>query len=196
MTLMDFHHADAHRVTDRIWIGGALGPDPDRAEVRLDELVGHGLAAILDCRDEADDSDFVVRRAPGVAYRRLGVLDDGRRPSDDWFERGTHFALDHLREGRPVLVHCAMGVNRGPSMGFAVMLRLGWGPVHALARIRERRPAAHAVYAPDALDWWFRRREASASERRGALAALNHWRIEHQMSDDHPLRQINLARTA
>jgi len=56
-----------------------------------------------------------------------------------------------------VLVHCHMGVNRGPSMAFAILLGLGHDPVEALRAIRSARPIAAILYAEDAISWWHRR---------------------------------------
>ena len=58
---------------------------------------------------------------------------------------------------RKVIVHCHMGVNRGPSLAFAAMLALGHEPTEALAAIRAQRPIAAVLYAEDALRWWHAR---------------------------------------
>ena len=49
------------------------------------------------------------------------------------------------------MVHCHMGVNRGPSMAFAYLLDQGWDPIKALVAIRSARPIAGIIYAPDAI---------------------------------------------
>jgi protein-tyrosine phosphatase len=46
-----------------------------------------------------------------------------------------------------LLVHCAMGINRGPSMAFRILLELGWEPLAALEAIRSARPIADIGYA-------------------------------------------------
>jgi hypothetical protein len=76
---------------------------------------------------------------------------------DAWFDTGTDLVLNRLqdREAR-MLVHCQQAVNRGPSMGFAVLLAQGWDPLEALDAIRKARAVAYIAYAEDALDWWLR----------------------------------------
>ncbi len=55
-----------------------------------------------------------------------------------------------------MLVHCHMGINRGPSMAYACLLVLGWDPIEAMTAIRTARPIAAIGYAEDALDWHHR----------------------------------------
>ena len=44
-----------------------------------------------------------------------------------------------------------MGINRGPSLGFAILLHWGWDPNEAITAIRDARPIANVWYAVDAL---------------------------------------------
>lgn len=81
-----------------------------------------------------------------------------------------------------------MGINRGPSLGFAVLLSLGWEPVAAIAAIRAARPEANVWYAADALTWHQQRTGvdlATAVEQHDELRA---WR------DANPLDVIRLIR--
>ena len=68
-------------------------------------------------------------------------------------------AKRYIEQQRPdavVLVHCHMGVNRGPSMAYAILLALGWDAVEALNAISAARPIAGVIYAGNALSWWHR----------------------------------------
>ncbi|MEJ7774997.1 MAG: hypothetical protein WKF72_09340 [Nocardioidaceae bacterium] len=65
--------------------------------------------------------------------------------------------------GTKVLLHCHMGINRGPSAGVAVLLATGWDPVDAFDAVRRARPIAHVAYAADALD----RHRPDRGQRRG-----------------------------
>jgi len=76
-----------------------------------------------------------------------------------------------------VLLHCHMGINRGPSAAYAVLLSLGWDPIAAIAVIRAKRPIAAVGYAEDALDWWHRRTDASPAHRRADVERLARWRL-------------------
>ena len=75
-----------------------------------------------------------------------------------------------------VLVHCHMGINRGPSLAFAALLASGWDPVDAIDRIRQVRPIAAVGYAEDALAWHHRRAGTPASIRVDERRRLRQWR--------------------
>ena len=105
-----------------------------------------------------------------------------------WFDRITRWATEAIAAGGVVLTHCHMGINRGPSAGYAVLLALGWDPVDALAAIRAARPIANIWYAEDALAWHLDRVGASAGERRTTYARVARWR------DENPLDVVRIIR--
>jgi protein tyrosine phosphatase (PTP) superfamily phosphohydrolase (DUF442 family) len=67
-------------------------------------------------------------------------------------KRGTQAALEVLRAGGKVYVHCAGGRHRGVAMGAAILIAQGYSPVEAMALIKDKRDAAD----PDI--WYIRRR--------------------------------------
>lgn len=168
--------ANVSRITDRLLTGGDLPVDvgPDGMLLDLRDLQSEGVTHILDVRSEWNDQEFVARHAPRIRYLHNGADDAGLRMPDAWFDRGVGFALQALQEpGTTVLAHCHMGINRGPSMAFAILLAQGLGPVAALDAIRAARPIVGLAYAADALDWWHRRSgapEAVAARQRAAFA--------------------------
>ena len=89
-----------------------------------------------------------------------------------------------------------MGINRGPSLGYATMLALGWDPIEALDRIRQCRPIAYVGYAEDALDWWFRKNEATDAERSDGLRRIRRWRSENHLDVANVIRRIRLKEGA
>ncbi len=173
-----FHRADASAVTPQLWVGGSLQTwRGTEAEDQLAELQAAGLTHVLDVRKEWSDEQWMLERATGVAYRHLGVDDAGQRMPDEWFEEGTAFVDDALAgTSSRVLVHCHMGINRGPSMAFACLLRQGWDPVAALIAIRRARPIAWMDYAGDATDWWARRSGLSDELRAWHKEQVTLWR--------------------
>lgn len=190
-------HANANHVTSNLWIGGDLETrHPTLAHVQLDELDQAGITDIVDCRIEWNDQDWVTATKPDLGYLWLGVDDAGQRMPDAWFDRGTAFAVDRLAAGGTVLTHCHMGINRGPSMGFAVMLALGWDAIDALDRIRARRPIAYVSYAEDALDWWLRKQGASPEEQREQRRRIDQWRRENHLDVATVIRCIRQRESA
>jgi protein-tyrosine phosphatase len=88
---------------------------------------------------------------PAIQYLWNPTIDDGEPKPPEWFAKTIEFSLNALAQPwTKVYVHCAAGVNRGPSSAYAVMLALGWDGPTALALIKERRPTAQVGYAKDA----------------------------------------------
>ena len=145
-------------VTPQLALSGDLGDDLVSMRRRLREWVDSGITHIVDVRLEADDSRFVAGRAPHIRYHWLGVDDDDGRQTRAWFEAGAEVITSAVADpSTRVMVHCHLGVNRGPSLLFAAMLALGHDSVEAIAAIRRARPIAAVMYADDAVQWWARR---------------------------------------
>lgn len=190
---IELRHANASQITAQLWVGGDLeARSPTLALVQLNELEGAGITAIVDARLEWNDQEWVAEVKPDIDYLWLGVGDAGQKMPDVWFDSGTDHVLGALIGGETVLVHCHMGINRGPSMGFAVMLALGWDPVEALDRIRQCRPVAYVGYAEDALDWWLRKIHATQDERATGQRAIRKWRRENRLDVANVIRRVRL----
>lgn len=148
----------------------------DAAARQLREWTSAGITDIVDARGEWSDKSLVARLAPDVAYHWVGTDDFGRGQSDDWFDTGVAAAMEALNDpARKIVVHCHMGVNRGPSMTYAILLSLGHSPVEALHLIRTARPIAAIIYAHDALRWWHRRTGADTAQRSSDRRAVEEW---------------------
>jgi hypothetical protein len=165
--------ANAHRVTDFLYVGGSLrSGDADPGTV-IGELRAHGLTHILDCRTETSDEHLVARLAPDVAYHQAGTEDEAAGTAEGWFDSGVTFAREALKvPGSVILTHCALGQARGPSMAYAVLLDQGYDPGEALLMITRARPQAKASYAEHALDWHLTRTGASPEQRTAAFQSL------------------------
>jgi hypothetical protein len=81
------------------------------------------------------DLDTFAERAPDIGYLHHGMDDAGQAVPAEWFERAVSWIEAAYAEDPDavVLTHCHMGINRGPSLGFAVLLAQGWDPVEAIA---------------------------------------------------------------
>ena len=176
--------ANLHFVTPQLAIGGDLNAyDDTLASEQLDDILRLGITHVLDVRLEWHDEQNFAERAPHIRYLHHGMDDAGQDVPPEWFERVVGFAEDAWREDPDavVLAHCHMGINRGPSVGFAILLALGWDPVEAIAAIRRARPVANVWYAADALSWYQQRTgvdELTAADQHAALAA---WREENPL---------------
>lgn len=138
--------ADFSFLTTRLSTGGGVASPADARE-----LAEAGITAVVDCRAELDDAPLLVAY-PQVLYLWCPTQDDGSSKPPEWFGRGIAFALAALALPRArVHAHCAAGINRGPSMAFAIMLALGWAAEAAEAQIRAARPQVGLRYRDDAI---------------------------------------------
>jgi hypothetical protein len=178
----------------RLAVSGDLPGWGQALAEHLQHWVDNGVTHIVDVRCEWSDEAEVGRLQPAVTYHWVGTDDDGSGQPDEWFDAGVEAALEAMGDPTATtMIHCHMGVNRGPSMAFAVMLALGWEPVRAVEAIRSARPIAAVLYGMDALDWWHRR---SATEPRVAAeqrAALSEWLEQHPVDVEWVINRIRRA---
>ena len=176
--------ANLHFVTPKLAIGGDLNSfDDTLASAQLDEIIRLGITHVLDVRLEWDDEAAFANRAPHVRYLHHGMDDAGQAVPYEWFEEAIGWVEEGWRTDPDaiVLAHCHMGINRGPSLGFAILLALGWDPVEAIAAVRAARPVANVWYAADALSWHQQRTGVDPETARAQHAALAAWREENPL---------------
>lgn len=100
--------------------------------------------------DLTDDGSPITTPMSAISRVWLPAPDDGSPRDPRWFEATTAAAT----RSDSVLVHCHMGVARGPSVAFAILLTRGWHEIDALETVMFGRPIASVGYAADALRWW------------------------------------------
>lgn len=190
-TLPRFSSANVSVVTDRILVGGDLDMYDDELAARpVNEIEGQGVTHIVDCRFEAADDD-IWADIPQVNYLHHGMDDGGQTVPGEWFDVGVAFLHEALADPDAlVLTHCHMGVNRGPSLGFALLLEQGWDPVDAMDAIREARPIAYISYAEDALRWHHQRTGASIAEQIDQRSRMAKWRRADSLDVRDVIRKI------
>jgi hypothetical protein len=192
MTVPTFEVANAHFVTDFLAVGGDLAYDNETAAKQAIELVELDITHVLDVRQECDDAEL-WSYVPEVTYRWDGIDDAGQSVLGEWFEGIFTWAVDALEDpAARLLTHCHMGINRGPSAGFAVLLGLGWAPVAALEAIRKARPIAAIAYAEDALAWHLDRIDATPEQREETLAQVRDWFVRNPIDVVRIIRKIRV----
>ncbi len=184
-TLPLAQHANLHFVTSTLAVGGDIdGYDERLASRQLHELEALGITHVIDCRGEWSDEGVFAEALPTVGYLHHGMDDAGQDVPAAWFDAAIAW-LDGAGLDAVVLTHCHMGINRGPSLGFAVLLHQGWDPVDAIAAIRAARPIANVWYAGDALVWHHGRLGTDPTDD---LRRLKQWR------QDNPLDVVRIIR--
>lgn len=190
MTNLDF-------ITPQLATGGDLPYNRQEAVRVLQEWRSIGITHVVDNRFEFSDDDLVAEHCPEIHYLHLGVDDAGQQMPDGWFDLGTEWVRGALQDPEAkVLVHCHMGINRGPSMAYACMLMLGHDPIEAMTMIRSARPIAAIGYAEDALDWHHRTNGASRRQQLDDRQRLEAWREANWIDVVRIIREIRATEAA
>jgi 8-oxo-dGTP pyrophosphatase MutT (NUDIX family) len=142
------------QVAEQLWTGGDRGRTTPATW--LAQLQHAGITHIIDARVEGQpDQAYTQTHAPHIGYLHNPQPDLGQTMPDQWFDVGVDFALHALADpDARVLAHCQLGINRGPSMAYAVLLAQGVTPDQARSRIVRARPIARSRYADQASRWW------------------------------------------
>ena len=161
-------------VTKSLATGGDLSYDPDTAMAQIDDILRQGVTRIVDMRVEQSDRD-IWDNFPQVTYVHAPTNDaTGHHIPKEVFDVVVATARNLTAATGKLLVHCHMGINRGPSGAMAVLLDRGMDAVEAFEAVRAARPEAAVYYAMDALEADQRRRGTfDTSEGRGARQSLS-----------------------
>ena len=187
-------HRTVCPVTPWLVISGDLPTGHEQALEKLDEWIASGVTDIVDVRGEWSDADLVSAHAPHLRYHYFGTHDDGTSQDAKWFAKGIdalHEAQSH--DDAVVMVHCHMGINRGPSMAFALLLDQGWGVSEALDAIRAARPIAGIIYAHDAVRSAGRMKGLSKATIASQLCEVDEWQFRNHIDIRTIIRGIRQA---
>lgn len=182
-------------VTPQLAVSGDLDTSSATTLSRdLAKLLNAGITDIIDTRKEVSDEKAVLKLHPHIRYHHVPTDDDGYGQPGDWFSSGVQAALTAFKDPhRKVLVHCHMGVNRAPSMVFAVLLALDYDPVNALDTIRANRPIAAVLYAEDALAWYHQEYGVHASKAAHDALVTRRWLYDNKVDTGWIISRIATA---
>lgn len=195
MTTRNFYTANITWLMETLATGGDFSYSVTRAGAQLNDLMQQGVGCVIDCRMEADDFDTWMQT--DVEYHWLPIDDiAGAHIPAGHFDRAVAIARRAEREGRKVFVHCHMGINRGPSTAFAIMLDRGCDPIKAFDWIRSVRPQAGIAFAEDAL-WAHLERQGGqvdwsvldsfVEHRDAVMTPQEQAKIQHKIRQHHEL---------
>jgi protein-tyrosine phosphatase len=137
---------DMSQITERLYVGANIGGPEDVAEV-----VAAGITHVIDANTDDESPLFPAGRGPSLLP--LPTPDDGNHKDAGWFGPAIGFAISALfSPGNIVLCHCAAGVNRGPSLAYAILRALGLKRSLALGELWLCRPVCRngVAYRDDA----------------------------------------------
>ncbi len=104
-----------------------------------DQIVSAGITHVIDMRAEFDD-DMLNDNRITILWLPQPVDDGTLRPPGQ-YRKGIQFAFPALSlANTKVFLHCSAGLNRGPTMCYALLRAFGFSQVEAISRIRAVRP--------------------------------------------------------
>jgi protein-tyrosine phosphatase len=132
-------------VTERIAVGGGIESKAD-----VDQIVAAGITHVIDMRAEFDDDTLNDSR---ITILWLPQVDDGEMRPLGHYRKGIQFAFPALSlPNTRIFPHCAAGLNRGPTMCYALLRAFGFPQSEAIAKIRTVRPDVLFYLIPNYLD--------------------------------------------
>lgn len=138
--------ADFNMVTNRVATGAAMNGPTD-----VSQILAAGLNVVVDARTEFDDGPLFASTL-GIHYLWNPTDDDGIFKPVEYWARTLSFVLPLLAlPHNKAYLHCAAGVNRGPSNALCVLVAQGLSPVVARQMIVAARPQAQIRYEADAV---------------------------------------------
>jgi protein tyrosine phosphatase (PTP) superfamily phosphohydrolase (DUF442 family) len=126
---------DFSQITDQLYIGTT----PRRGDYEM--LRGLGIQLVINMR-------FLRGRAPAdgkpaMLYLRLRTADNPLLPiPTEVLMRGTRAALEVMRRGGNVYIHCSRGRHRSVAMAAAILIAQGRSPQEAMDLLKAQRAAA------------------------------------------------------
>lgn len=128
----------------RLWLCGkrVVGPDVEAAMARAEQA---DTVVCMCQRRELEERypDYVEWLDANDGGRALWfATPDLHAPSFDEAEKMATAIADRLRVGQGVIVHCAAGMGRAPTIAICAMLLLGHTAEAALSLVAENRPLA------------------------------------------------------
>jgi protein-tyrosine phosphatase len=124
---------DLDFVTPQLAVGASY---PEAAVARL--AGEHEIGRVVDLRDEGCDDEAALS-ASGIRLLHLPTA-DCCAVSLAHLRRGVAFALEGMRQGGRVLVHCQHGIGRSALLALCVLVARGASPLEAMAALKEARP--------------------------------------------------------
>lgn len=162
-------------VTPTLAMSGGISRNHDTAREQLARWEEAGITDYMPVHIEFNEQEFIEANS-NIRVHHIGVNDDLGRRDPRWFDAIAEKADEiQLDPNAVLMVTCWVGCNRGPSATYAILRTRGWESLPALRAIREARPIAATIYAPDAAAWWVARNGGDYNNMQLAVDEVRSW---------------------
>ncbi len=122
---------------DMSWVTKSLAVGGRVREEDIARLARSGITCVIDTRAEYRDDEAALSRE-GIQLLYLPTPDTHPLSVEDLL-RGSEWALQQIRDGQRVLIHCEHGVGRSVLLTCAVLVRDGLSTEAALQLVQAKR---------------------------------------------------------
>jgi dual specificity MAP kinase phosphatase len=133
---MGMHSLDKGRVEPYLFVGGQYNL---RGLIKLKKM---GITAIINMRIHSPLSEIHFK---GIKYLHLPTKDHTAPSLEDLIE-GVNFADEEIKHGGKVFIHCRQGIERGPTMTIAYLLKKGFSFEDAFNKVQMARSFIRPTY--------------------------------------------------
>lgn len=136
---------DCSLIKNGIFIGNAhsvVGNPYTREADFLEEL---NIKVVISALTEEEYEDYMIARDdfPGIEWTRFVVDDDPSEKISRYFYDAAIIIMKALGENKNVMVHCAAGMSRSPTLVIAyLMIANQWTYEEAFGFVKRKRPLA------------------------------------------------------
>lgn len=122
---------------DMSWVTSSLAVGGRVREEDIERLAHAGITRVIDTRSEYKDDEAALKRE-SIQMLYLPTPDTQPLTVED-LRTGSEYALQQIRQGQKVLIHCEHGVGRSVLLTCAVLVRDGYSAETALRLVQTKR---------------------------------------------------------
>lgn len=136
---------DCSEIKHGIFIGNAHSVIGNPATREKDFLEDLNIKVVISALTEEEYEDYMIAKEdfPDIEWYRFIVDDDPNEKISKYFYDTAIIIMKALKENKNVMVHCAAGMSRSPTLVIAyLMIANQWTYEEAFGFIKRRRPLA------------------------------------------------------
>jgi protein-tyrosine phosphatase len=134
---------DCSLIKNGIFIGNAYSVIGNYATKESDFLDELNIKVVISALTEEEYEDYMIAKEdfPNIEWHRLVIDDDESERISEYFFRVHTIISEALIDNKNVIVHCAAGMSRSPSLVIAyLMIENRWKYEEAYNFVKKRRP--------------------------------------------------------
>jgi len=142
MSCMAKYSDCAEIIKGRLYVGSC----PQLNEIK--SLKRYGISAVLSLQSDADLELYKINladlerayRSAGIEFHRAPILDFDVEDLTSKIEECVNRLSRLIEQDHTVLLHCNVGISRGPTVAVGYLMSFGMAPHDAIKQVADKRP--------------------------------------------------------